>query len=296
MLNVNEKHEKCLECNIIPCINLYRKVNEHAGGELYVILEHNKPTVYPPCHLGILIYVICQLLNEVLDSVSLPLYIQCVRDLKASIFLTLTGHYRTAIQILRSVIEMYLAALYFDEKYHRARNDEEREIVTEQIKKFYEEKYKIPEQEYRELFPKEKRIKRYLDYGYLIEWLFKKKVIDGKTRNSLEKLMGTLNKYIHTRGGPYLTVLKPHCPACPAAVKLDPKEYEYCAQLIQTTCAHLLDILLTKINTKKPNVKETLMYLIGLEKLEKEINKKLIFSKKLRKTINRIFFSLCCDP
>ena len=180
MFNMNEKHEKCLECEIIPCINLYRKVDEHAGGELYVIFKHDKPTVYPPCHLGVLLYVICQLLNEVLDSPSLPLYIQCVRDLKTSIFLTLTEHYRTAIQILRSVIEMYLAAWYFDEKYRRKRNEEERSIVSKQIEEYYKEEYRIPEQEYRALSPKEKRVKRYLDYGYLIEWLFKKKVIDGK--------------------------------------------------------------------------------------------------------------------
>jgi len=41
-------------------LNLYRKINEDEGGELFILEEGKQPR--PPCVLGSTVFVLCQLL------------------------------------------------------------------------------------------------------------------------------------------------------------------------------------------------------------------------------------------
>ena len=55
---------------------------------------------------------------------------EVVRDMKASFYLAMSGHYRQAILIQRCVFENFLYGLYFSVEHHRFSNsDEDRKIV-----------------------------------------------------------------------------------------------------------------------------------------------------------------------
>lgn len=274
-------HKDCLKCGFIPCVNFYR---EFEGGMGEILSLETRNQLYPPCHSGVLLYVICQLLSK-LDS-ELPSYallLQCIRDLKASSFLLLSGHYRTSLMILRTVVEMCLAGLYFDYKYYAAASKEEVAKVVEQINMFYEEKYTVPPEELKEVSLPEHREK--LDYYFLLRWLKKKKVITGETMNELQEFIRELNNYIHVRR---LEVLTPNCPACPALVRPSKEEYERAIEYVQYVGAALIDSILARLEvlspgkTRSEEVIKILKDLMMLRHLEKELKMRFVFSKNLQ--------------
>ena len=280
-----QREHNCLECPLVPCINL-RRVAEEGAGELYVL--ESLRGQYPPCHSGILIYVICRLHSLLPQLPSFWLILQSIRDLRTSTFLLITGHYRASLIILRSVLEVFLAGLYFDYKYFTATSDEEKEMIINQIEQFYEEKYEVPKEELREVGFRFER--KRLDYHFLLEWLFKKNVITGGLKNAINKIIGEVNDYIHVKK---LEVVKVSCPRCPSLVKPDVDEYRNAVRLFQDTASILIEILLAHIKQFAPDrleIKEThevLGYLVTLKELEKELKVKLVFSGRLMNLISR---------
>ena len=281
-----EQRHKCLECPFIPCIN-FRRITEEGVGELYVLETlHGQ---YPPCHSGVLIYVICQLHGQLPQLPSYRLLLQSIRDLRTSAFLLITGHYRASLIILRSVLETFLAGLYFDYKYLTAMSDEERANVSEQIERFYKEEYEVPEEELKEVSLPLRR--KRLDYHFLLEWLYKRRVISGSLKNKIGKIINEVNDHIHVKR---LEVIKPSCPKCPSLVKVDLNEYANAIRLFQDVASILIEILLEYIELFAPSkfetgeIDEILGYLITEEKLENELKVRLVFSERLRALINRV--------
>ena len=132
--------------------------------------------------------------------------------------------------------------------------------------------------------------KKRLDYGFILEWLCKKNILSGKIKSKIEQIIGKLNKYIH---GETLEVLKPTCPACPAMVKLNWKDYEECVEYFQTVVSHILSLILEAYIipselTSDKDVLPALRSIKNLKTLEEIIGTKMIFSKELEKLISKI--------
>ena len=170
-IGVNDKssHKQCFKCQYLPCINLYSDT-EGRYGELYVLSKY-KDVGIPPCSIGVFMYSLCQLTRHIYEktqSPALEMYIQGLRDFKASIILLFTGHYRTSIALLRSVLEMFLVGIYFDARYFSAENEKKAEEILLEIEDFLNEKYEVP---------KEIRLlanqphKKKLDYSLILEYL-----------------------------------------------------------------------------------------------------------------------------
>ena len=178
--------EKCLNCEHFPCANLSLKIDDLDGGELYILNESIKQKIVVPCQPMTPLqtgYLLCQTAcktlieeNNIEDDkeLSLPpllfLTWQCIYDLNASAFLALTAHYRTAIQILRPVVENILVGLYFEERLRRAISEEKIDQAWSDFYKWGDDKYRISEEEWSRVTGKwEEERKRRLSFGFLIE-------------------------------------------------------------------------------------------------------------------------------
>ena len=139
----------CLHCPDCDCLDLFEHSNEsrNIGGELYVYslvgdeVEKDQAFGLYSCSTADVLHSICFLIdtldefeeNEVLAEVLL----QIPRDLKASIFLAFSGHYRQANQVLRCCFENLLVALYFQTEVSSTKEGEER-FRNKALKKFQE--------------------------------------------------------------------------------------------------------------------------------------------------------------
>ena len=154
------EHEKCLNCERIPCANLSLKRDELDGGELYVLNESIKQKKVVPCQPMTALYSCCRLCQTAYKTLTeenkieeaelidvpplLDLIWQCIYDLKTSAFLALSAHYRGAIQLLRPVIENILVGLYFEERLQRASaSDNEINQAWADFDKWKEGHYKL---------------------------------------------------------------------------------------------------------------------------------------------------------
>lgn len=291
------KHEvsvrKCLRCSVVPCVDFYSSGRKLEGGELYILRMMIKKNLHTPCEVGGLIYSLCKLSEPLTKLLAFPLFIQCIRDLKASAFLLLCGHYRSSMQILRPVIENYLAGVYFDNKLVSAQSEEERKSIQEDLERFCDGKYEIPEEEYLEIYPKQKKRKKLLDHNFLLRWMTNKKLVSGKTKDKLEKRIGLLNRYLHPYF-PFTEIAKPSCPECPALVNYDEEEYRHCVELFQDVMTDLLSLIYTYVRSYFPDklqseeVKEAVTWLQEIEEVEKDIGMPIIYSKELRNFIKTL--------
>ena len=288
-----EKHDKCLQCNFIPCVDFYRSTEKLEGGEIYVLEEVIKNRLHVPCEIGSLIRSLCKLSIPLTESFSLPLFLQCIRDLKASAFLLMCGHYRSSMQILRPVIENMLAGIYFDAKYVLAKNETEATEIQKAFNQFWDGEYKIPIEEWAELFPGKRRKKEHLDFRFLLIWMVKKGLVPKRSKDRLNKLIGLLNKYLHAYF-PFTEISKPYCPGCPASVKYDAEEYRRCVELFQDVTTILLETLYSTVKSYFPQqldtkeVEEALGIIKSLGDVEKETKMTIIFSKELRDFISTL--------
>ena len=289
----SKKVHKCLQCEVVPCINLYKKDGRLEGGEFYVLEKCLDRKKYTFCECGSIVYALCQLSKEFTDTLSFELFNQCIRDLKAATFLIFAGHYRTAIQILRPVIENWLVGLYWDFKFMTSGG--KNNIVREYEKFRRQENYEIPHDEWIEIFREEanRKRKRYLSQEVVLRWLLKREVIDGKFKQEINEMSGKLNKYLHP-AFPMTDIKRKGCTKCPASVKFTRKEYTKCIKLFQDTAVLLLGtfykyvemFLPEKINSKE--VKDAFGFIISLQDIEKEAERKLVISAELRRFINEI--------
>jgi len=116
----------CAYCGITNCINLFRHTRDDdklVGGELYVYkqLNHsgvlNEELAKHVCSNGVLLQCACFIVGTsyVLNPDNFITIIsnEIVRDMKASFYLAMSGHYRQAILIQRCVFENFLYGLYF---------------------------------------------------------------------------------------------------------------------------------------------------------------------------------------
>jgi len=126
----------CMRCPFMPSLNLFRpdEIRKDAGGELYNFgLTINEPQTMAIYHnvgglIGSLeeILVDCQELIETMTYVHMFMW-HSVRDLKASAFLSFSGHYRQALMVLRSALELLFIGIYFQTLNDRNGKELERE-------------------------------------------------------------------------------------------------------------------------------------------------------------------------
>jgi len=281
---------KCLECEHVPCVGFYRKgTKPFIGGELYVLQSLIEEKRCFPCEVGSLIYSLCQLSLPLIGMPSTTMFAQCIRDLKASAYLLLSCHYRSSIQLLRPIVENYVAGLYWDTKSILASQDEKVNDFQQSYSDFLADIYEIPTCEWYEVFPKDKgRPKKKLDADFCSSWLVKKGVIENKLKNEITELVGRLNKYLHPHGLKFTEMERPDCPGCPSFVRYQEDEHQECIGFFQDVACLLMNVFYTYISVYFPDKigSEEISNAIGfpkvLENLEKEFNTQLIFSQKLR--------------
>ncbi len=167
--------KQCLWCEISQFGNLNYIGTNLKGGELHVLEETISQKKVFPCELSLPLdccfkiweaaqqslddeeisedsliqndanlqidenYVVP--LIEINDIVTTPLLLflyPCFSDLKASLFLALTGHYRSAIQLLRPVIENVVVGQFQEEKIRRASKKNFLKKLDKEYDKFFE--------------------------------------------------------------------------------------------------------------------------------------------------------------
>ncbi len=133
----------CAYCGVTNCINLFRHTKDDdklVGGELYVykLLNHswvmNEELSKHVCSNGVLLQCACFIIGTSYVLVSqdylTTISNEIVRDMKASFYLAMSGHYRQAILIQRCVFENFLYGLYFHtEDYFFSKNKEDQQDV-----------------------------------------------------------------------------------------------------------------------------------------------------------------------
>lgn len=105
---------------------------------------------------------------------------ELVRDMKASFYLAMSGHYRQATIIQRCVFENFLYGLYFTVDYHRfSHSDEDRKIVKENFNSWVSGGF----------------TKKVSD---LLDSIERAAVIDKAEKKGWQILYSDLSKYVHT--------------------------------------------------------------------------------------------------
>lgn len=220
---------KCFSCEFIKCIDFFGG-GERGEGEFAVLRETIKLHGFPPCIPGGCLYCLCRLflaLSKNDDYIGLPvteMLVQCMYDLKSSVFLAFCGHYRSAIQVLRSVVENFLVGLYF--------------TFLENIEAYdmwWKGEYVIPDDLFEKVRGRGFKAKKLIDYGFILEFLVKEKVIKSKMKGWIEsRIIGPINNYlhpnpiyfeIHERWGDH--------GKCPAAVKFNERKFKEWLTLFQ---------------------------------------------------------------
>jgi len=287
------EHEKCLNCEHIPCANLSLKRDELEGGELYVLTESIKQKKIVPCQPMTPLYSCCMLCKiayqiwlkenkieeeELIDVPPLlELIWQCIYDLKTSAFLALNAHYRGAIQLLRPVVENILVGLYFEERLKRAcPSENEINQAWADFDKWKEGHYKLNGED--------------LDFGNLKKWLVKNDILTDVGKKEFGRLWGKLGKeYIHPYF-PRLDIGEEKCSKCPATVRYDENRYYEWLEIFQDIIYFIIIAILCYYPTiaKTADTKEALGYLKNLEVLEKELGRPMIKSEHLKDLIGRL--------
>lgn len=290
----SEEHKDCLRCHHIKCVDFYKEENEFEGGELYVLNSITEKK-HVPCEIGFLLYPLCQLTRifSELNMPSLLFFIQCIRDLKACAYLILSCHYRTAIQILRPVLESYLVGIYFDMKFLHTKSEEEKEKAVKDFEMFLEGKYKIPKDELKTLYPNDEKkwYKKKIDYKFCLDWLLSRGMITQKERSKIENIIGKLNAYLHP-SFKHMEVSWKDCASCPAGVKYSEGKHSEVMELFQTIATYILKVLWMAIENFLPEKREEaeseLEYIKEIKDVENDIKKKLIYSKELRMLVSEM--------
>ncbi len=299
------EHEKCLSCEHIPCADFHCKKDELEGGELYVLNECIKQKKVVPCQPITPLYSCCMLWQtayktliaenkiEEGESIDEPLHEliwQCIYDLKASAFLALSAHYRSANQLLRPVVENILVGLYFKEKLQRASSKDEEDQVWTNFYNWAEDKHRISEDEWKRVTGKvEQERKRRLGFGFIIGFFNKEGVLTRKGIERFEVLQRKLNKYLH----PYFQQMDiggKKCSTCPATTRYDENRYYEWLDNFQNILDFIIEVILCDYPTiaEKEEAKEALGYLKSLESLGKELEIVMIKSKYLEDFIARL--------
>lgn len=225
---------KCFRCEFIRCVDFFREIGELEGNELIVLAGTVNSRKILPCISGTCIECLCRFALAISKTdVDIPIFyllLQCIRDLKCSVFLALCGHYRNAMQVLRSVVENFLTGTYFT--YLEDGNA---------FEKWIDGKYEVPDKLYREVFGKSRKLK-FLNYDFILKFLLKRKIMLPKIEKWVKReIIWPLNEYLH-----------PHFPSfeisekwgnhseCPAAVKFNEEKLKEWLTLFQKIICFIL--------------------------------------------------------
>ena len=185
--------DSCAYCGVTNCIDLFRHRKddgEMVGGELYVYKQLNHQRVTSEglsrhvCANGVLLQCGCFVIG--------PAYVACpndyltlicveiVRDMKASFYLAMSGHYRQAVLIQRCVFENFLYGLYFyAEDYFFSKNDEEQKKVQSRFMSWMDGGFRKSE-------------------DYLMDIIERAGLLTYEERQEWRKLFNQLSQFIHT--------------------------------------------------------------------------------------------------
>ena len=198
MFSLNSRHErafKCDRCPEIDCLNLFDHLRKHknVGGELYIykLLSKKMKEKFDElnkyvCRNGNLLRVTCFLVNPVVEleeeSYLKDVLWQSTKDLKTSLFLAFSGHYRQAMQVLRCSFENLISGVYFHSDLCELRkNDATKEEFARLEKRFNDWK-------------KSGRV----NVRASLELLRRIGFLDRNEEKGWKELYGNLSRFIHT--------------------------------------------------------------------------------------------------
>jgi len=185
--------DSCAYCSVINCIDLFRHHREDGelvGGELYVYKRLSHSLVVSEgltrhvCSNGRLLQCACFIVepaymgcpNDYLTNIC----IEIVRDMKASFYLAMSGHYRQAILIQRCVFENFLYGLYFHtEDYFFSKSEDERDQVRKTFMSWMDGGFRKSDE-------------------YLLEMIQRGKLITDVEKREWRKLFVQLSQFVHT--------------------------------------------------------------------------------------------------
>ena len=185
--------DSCAYCGVTNCIDLFRHRREDGelvGGELYVYKRLSHSVVVSEgltrhvCSNGKLLQCACFVVgpayvgcpNDYLTTIC----IEIVRDMKASFYLAMSGHYRQAILIQRCVFENFLYGLYFHaEDYFFSKSEDERDQVRKKFKAWIDGGFRKSD-------------------DYLLEMIQRGRLITDVEKREWHKLFGQLSQFVHT--------------------------------------------------------------------------------------------------
>jgi len=261
--------DSCACCSVTNCINLFRHTkdaNELEGGELYVYkqLTHtrviNEELVRYVCSNGVLLQCACFIAGSAYEGYSnhylTNICIEIVRDMKASFYLAMSGHYRQAILIQRCVFENFLYGLYFHaEDYTFSKSKDDLKIVQKNFRAWLDGKSSRK------------------SAGYLLDIIRKGGLISEDEKKEWHKLFNQLSKFVHTilhtPIGKAIKYGNVEISGCEAVVEFDKNSLIEWSGYYQT----LLFLVLHKLLILYPSVKKKEAGKLALKFIKAEFKK-----------------------
>jgi len=279
--------DECLSCKLSNFGNFHSKIAELKGGELYVLEESIRQKKVLPCQPMASLDSGFALWKAVYNSIEKDVLIEELKsdeilvmpsiiyfswqsffDLKASAFLALTAHYRSAIQLLRPILENILVGKYFWEKVRHANDDNK-------CKKEYEDFLNWSEQDDHKV-----------DFNISLQYLNSKHIINSEEQKRIKELWDKLHKYIHSY------MFRWDKGDNPEIVCYNEGSFNEWFDLYQNLLSYLIEMLCHYFPeaVRTQNGRDALVELSGLASLEKncEIGITLIKSKYFRKFLSQI--------
>ena len=320
----------CLNCRYVLCTNLGLSLKDR-GGELWVLQYTVRERRWPPCGFGILLHALCRCLLQLFDldqrrarppvpPALFPLLGQALRDLKAAAFLALCGHYRSALQVLRPVLEGYLAAIYFVVRQEAVLAEVQHEPPRKRqqvLEEFWEEVERwlpgghvgvalVPEKELRELRRHGVDWREVSRFGgaFVLVWLerggleerippMRRRVLQRyhilpvkEELQALKRLKHRLDRTLHPNPQS-LEPLHSGCPLCHAVVAFNEVELQQVLEVYQEVCARMLHLLLGLVELYFPEEfdqlrQEVRRHLQALQKSGEYVKRELVLAPRLR--------------
>jgi hypothetical protein len=301
----------CLNCDFITCIKPLNDRGEFEGGEFHVLKQSTDKKKLFFCQLEIPLQSCCLLISAILEHSEknevdpfIYLAIQILYDLRTSVFLAITAHYRGAMQLIRPIVETILVGIYFKIRIERAEPEEIKDLAND-FDKWTKDIFRIPASEYQGVTGIPAKEEMRLDFRFTKSWLIKNKCISGRDNQRLESLEGMLNKYIHSYFAS-MDIGNPNCSTCPSLCRYNETQYaewlDVFQDLIEILIRRLLQdyFIVLKLGETMPtdtadvtdDINSILSNLIVLEQCEKSSNIQLIKSKHLRNFISKIKLNL----
>jgi hypothetical protein len=177
-----------------------------------VIKRPSEKEAYFPCIPGAFLNALCDVISDIYQKKGekplTTLLLQVLKDLRCSLFLFWSGHFRNAMQVLRPALENSIVAFYFDLKGEEGQKE---------FEKWASEK--------------ERETKSELSLNRCLAYIEKNAIRAEarkewrKERKAIEELYSNLSEYLHASTYETLERCEPGRPAtCPEVLKIIDKE------------------------------------------------------------------------